>query len=286
MSAYPYPGTVHGVGEGLRFVALGDSVTVGLGDPAGDRWRGWAHLLAESLATAYPVTFTNLAGIGATADQVRREQLPEAIRLRPQLASLVVGVNDTMRSTFDPGRIREDLCTVADQLASNGARLLMVRFHDHGRVFRLPSPLRAALWRRIAELNAIYDEIHRTYGGICLDLSSNTEVYTRSAWSIDRLHPSERGHRWLAKAFAERLEVADLSVLENAAGAVPTKWQELHWLVSRGVPWAFRRIRDLGPWTVRLAVAELTGALSRSGAETADGSGCRTGTAVDARLPR
>ena len=34
----------------LRFVALGDSLTEGVGDPVGDRWRGWAELLAHGLA--------------------------------------------------------------------------------------------------------------------------------------------------------------------------------------------------------------------------------------------
>ncbi len=36
------------------FVALGDSITVGMGDPApeGGGWRGWAALLAASLHAA------------------------------------------------------------------------------------------------------------------------------------------------------------------------------------------------------------------------------------------
>lgn len=33
----------------VRFVALGDSLTEGVGDPTGDGWRGWAALLADGL---------------------------------------------------------------------------------------------------------------------------------------------------------------------------------------------------------------------------------------------
>jgi lysophospholipase L1-like esterase len=37
----------------LRYVALGDSVTLGIVDLTTRGWRGWAALLAESLAPAY-----------------------------------------------------------------------------------------------------------------------------------------------------------------------------------------------------------------------------------------
>ncbi len=49
----------------VRFVALGDSLTEGVGDPVGAGWRGWAALLAASLAEdSEHVRFTNLAVSG------------------------------------------------------------------------------------------------------------------------------------------------------------------------------------------------------------------------------
>ena len=59
------------------FVALGDSITVGMGDPApdGDGWRGWAALLAASL---HQPVMHNLATLGALAADVERLQLPAA----------------------------------------------------------------------------------------------------------------------------------------------------------------------------------------------------------------
>lgn len=36
----------------IRFAALGDSLTEGVGAPGSDGWRGWAALLAPSLAAA------------------------------------------------------------------------------------------------------------------------------------------------------------------------------------------------------------------------------------------
>ena len=85
----------------LRFAALGDSTTFGLGDPVVGGWRGWARLLAEALsASAYDVSFCNLAVPGATAETVLRDQLPDAVAHRPDLVALIVGINDAMKSTW------------------------------------------------------------------------------------------------------------------------------------------------------------------------------------------
>ena len=46
----------------IRFAALGDSVTLGIGDPMPQGgWRGWAALLADSLAPPDQVELSNLA---------------------------------------------------------------------------------------------------------------------------------------------------------------------------------------------------------------------------------
>ena len=103
-----------------RFAALGDSITLGVGDPVrparpagpawADRpvrgrrgWRGWAALLAEGLNEP---GLHNLAVNGACMADVERDQLPRALQLRPDIASVVVGVNDTLRPNFDPDRYR------------------------------------------------------------------------------------------------------------------------------------------------------------------------------------
>ena len=101
------------------FAALGDSITLGVGDPApGGGWRGWAAFLAESLPGGRLV---NLAANGARAADVERTQLPRALELRPDVASVVVGVNDILRAGFDaaahPGRARS-----RDRLAERGRR--------------------------------------------------------------------------------------------------------------------------------------------------------------------
>jgi len=260
-------------------VALGDSTTVGVGDPMngssttdlsgagarpGEGWRGWASLLADSLASSHRVTFSNFATSGATVPIVATEQLPEAMSVadgRIDIASLIVGVNDTLRSTFDAGRIREHLHQIADELTARGALLLTVRFHDHGKVFGLPKWLRRPLWHRIEQVNVVFDDLHARYGGIRLDMADYPEVYRRDFWSIDRLHPGERGHRKLARAFADELAVRGLPIDVrpelDCAYRPPSPWADAMWLVREGVPWVGRRANDLLPWAARMAVTQV-----------------------------
>ena len=244
----------------LRFASLGDNATVGLGDPVPGGWRGWSRLLAEALATRYDVSYCNLAAVGATSGDVVRTQLDAAVAHRPDLASLVVGINDTMRAGWEPARLRHELMTCAEALTDAGATLLTARFHDHGAVFGLPGVLRRPLHTRIQVVNEAYDEVQATYGGHRVDLAARPDVLERGFWAVDRLHPSELGHRALARAYAELLISAGLDFEPPAlepSGGEPLGWrQDVAWIVRQGGPWVGRRARDLGPWAVRMAWEE------------------------------
>jgi hypothetical protein len=176
------------------------------------------------------------------------------------MASLVVGVNDTMRASWNPARLREELMTCAAALRDAGATLLTARFHDHGAVFGLPGVLRRPLHARIQVVNGVYDEVHATFGGHRLDLALRPDVYDRTFWAVDRLHPSELGHRALARGYADLLLASGLDFeppsLEPSGGRLLGWRQDLAWLVTEGGPWVGRRARDLGPWAVRMAWEE------------------------------
>lgn len=244
----------------LRFAALGDSTTYGIGDPVPNGWRGWARLLSDALGTGHPVSFCNLAVSGATTLSVRYGQLDEAVRHQPDIASLIVGVNDTMRSNWDVARIRDDLHTCAETLHAQGAMLLTARFHDHGEVFGLPGVLRRPLFKRIEAVNEVYDEIHERFDTLRIDLALRPEVRTREFWSIDRLHPSELGHRALARGYGELLHARgldfELTPIVRDGGYEPNWRTDVAWMVTEGAPWVGRRAKDLGPWAMRMALTE------------------------------
>lgn len=242
----------------VRFAAVGDSFTAGIGDPHGDGYRGWARILAGAMQKDHDVSFTNLARPGSLVADVRGEQLKAALDHRPHVASLIVGLNDTMRAAFDPAQLRKDLLHCAARFAEQGTLLMTVRFHDHSRLFHLPRPLARPLRSRIAVLNEVYDEIHQRHHGVRLDLSTHPGVYDREFWSIDRLHPSELGHRAVADEFAALLDERGLSFDGpgfDLDGLDATRWDELRWLRAEVLPWIGRRVKDLGPHVASNAIS-------------------------------
>ncbi|GHF38761.1 lysophospholipase L1-like esterase [Amycolatopsis bartoniae] len=243
-----------------RLAVLGDSTAVGLGDPVPGRgWRGVGPFVAQALAVPAD-GYLNAAVTGARMRCVRYDQLPAAVAHRPDVALVIVGMNDTLRSDFDPVDMAADLDHVVTTLRALGTVVVPVRFHDHGKVFRLPGPLYRALKARIDELNAAIDGVVRHHGVPCLDLGSMPGAYDLSAWSVDRLHPSELGHRMLAAGLTGLLAAAGIAVAEPVSlvcsgGIRPRTVDHVGWLVVKGLPWLWRRGRDLLPYAAGILAA-------------------------------
>jgi lysophospholipase L1-like esterase len=251
----------------IRFAVLGDSASCGVGDPTPEGWRGWARILAGAIDVDHHVTSCNLATPGAVVADVRREQLPDALAHRPVIASLVVGLNDVLRSTWDPEQIRADLLHCAGALARQGALVMTVRFHDHTRVLGLPRLLARPLRRRIEVLNAIYDEVHEQYGALRLDLAADPAIYSRDLWAFDRLHPSELGHRRLADQVAVLLNAEGLVFARPSLTCTSrplTRREQARTLAVDVAPWLGRRLREVAPWIVRQPVSLLANAGARA----------------------
>lgn len=244
---------------------LGDSTAVGLGDPLpGGGWRGFGPLLAGALGPAGEVRYLNLSFTGARMGCLRHRQLPSALSARPDVAVIFAGMNDTLRSDFDPAAVGDDLDAMVTALQAIGAVVLTARFHEHERVFWLPGPLRRALHQRVRQLNAATEQVVTRRGVLCLDLHLMPGAYTAAAWSMDRLHPSERGHRMLALGFAQLLLSAGIAVpypveLACSGGRQVTTTHHLAWLLVQGVPWLVRRGQDFLPHAATLVLRDLLG---------------------------
>ena len=262
----------------LRVVALGDSLTEGLGDPApGGGWRGWAALLAEGLAAGPgdgpglrpgdgrapavgAVDLRNLAVSGARTRDVRDRQLPQARSHRPQLASVVVGVNDTLRASYDINEVARNLDHTLGALADGGALLLTACLPDPGRMLGLPAPLARPLARRMRSVNEVVHALGDRYAAVHVHVAEADWVDDPRMWSVDRLHPSERGHRSLAGEFHAQLRARGLAT-GRAPGTEPTaaapgRGAQAWWMATKGSRWVLERCSDLLPDLLRLAAAE------------------------------
>ena len=77
-------------GESVRYVAIGDSFTEGVGDVDRRRpnsLRGWADRVAEGIGAVDPqAQYANLAIRGRLLGPILDEQLPRALDLCPNIA--------------------------------------------------------------------------------------------------------------------------------------------------------------------------------------------------------
>ncbi|MCX4967590.1 SGNH/GDSL hydrolase family protein [Streptomyces sp. NBC_00654] len=233
-----------------RFVALGDSQTEGLGD--GDDTtglRGWADRLAERLAPHNPgVQYANLAVRGRLAGQVREEQLAPALALRPDLATVVAGVNDLLRPRFDADEVAGHLEAMFAALTGGGARVATLTFPDMARI----TPLARPVAPRVTALNHRIRRAAHRHGVVVADTAHHSVVTDPRLWSPDRLHAGPLGHDRIAAAVAEALGVpgADDSWTHPLPGpreTTPAGWRtaagDLRWAASFLGPWLVRRLQ-------------------------------------------
>ncbi|MDG4863127.1 SGNH/GDSL hydrolase family protein, partial [Streptomyces sp. T-3] len=188
-----------------RYVAIGDSQTEGIGD--GDEvrgYRGWADRLAEILAVGNPgLQYANLAVRGRLAAGVKAEQLGPALALKPDLVTVMAGMNDLIKPGADPARIAAELEGMFAELAASGARVATVTFPDIGRI----SPLLRRALPRVVDLNARIREAADRHGVLVLDTFAHPVAADPRLWSHDRLHAGPVGHARIAAGMAHTLGV-------------------------------------------------------------------------------
>ncbi|MFF7631993.1 SGNH/GDSL hydrolase family protein [Kitasatospora sp. NPDC008050] len=257
----PAPAEAAARPEAVRFAALGDSLTEGVGSPCGDGWRGWTALLAPALAPDPAlVAHHNLAASGALATDLTERQLPGALALRPQFAAVVIGGNDTLRAGFDIARTAAALDAALRALVGQGAVPLTACLPSPGLLLGLPGALARPLARRMAAVNAVVHELSLRHRAIHLHLAELPWLDERALLSADRLHPSPAGHLLIARRFHALLAESGHRVGPPPAAVQapppPGRAADLWWLATRGTAWLARRSVDLLPGLLALAAAE------------------------------
>jgi lysophospholipase L1-like esterase len=188
--------------EYLRYVALGDSYTIGTSVGENDRWPN--RLVASQEPDVRLELVANLAVNGATSADVLDRQLPHVPGLQPEFATLLVGVNDVVRGV-SPERYAANLEAILDHLLEllPHNRLLMVSTPDYTRTprgadFGEPTRQRTA----IARANEVARTAADARGIAFVDISdiADRAGEERTLVAIDGLHPSGRQYElWVER---------------------------------------------------------------------------------------
>jgi hypothetical protein len=261
-------------------VSLGDSFSCGEGVGLN---LAPEQIWVDRLARGLGLELVQLAQAGATVGDVRRLQVPLAEhRGLGAVASVFTGPNDAFRPHFDPHELCRSYLEILARLGADGAVVLVGRWHDPLRLYPLPNRWRRGVLARVADINTAIDAAVasvRTRGVrvAILDLEVEQSLARREAWAVDRIHPSESGHRDIALAARRVLstelvetepsslgdsprggsaadspvEPVDGSVCEDVA---PSGWSELRWWVCHGTPWMVARLGQLAIPVSQLAL--------------------------------
>ena len=109
----------------LLYVALGDSTGVGVGAPSGG---GYPDRLLRMLALP-SLRLLNLCESGATSADVITGQLPRALKTRPLLITIGIGINDVGLQIPDES-FAVNLETIVVALRKLGARMAINNIPD------------------------------------------------------------------------------------------------------------------------------------------------------------
>jgi lysophospholipase L1-like esterase len=188
-----------------RYVALGDSSTLGVDDPAPEGgYRGWSQRLAEHIAkTQGGLHYANLSAYGLTTAEVRELQLEAALALRPDLASVFCGTNDVTGWSFDADAVGADIEHMQRALVDSGATVLTFTLPDLTPVM----PLARLIAPRIAVLNQAIVRASKATGTLLVDFAAHPVATDSRLWSEDRIHANTAGHARMAEALANALQL-------------------------------------------------------------------------------
>ncbi len=183
-------------GPPLRYLVLGDSTAAGQG---AKYEHGIAIRTADYLANSHTVTMINLGVSGATVVDVVRQQLPEALGLRPDIVLLSVGSNDVTHFTSFEA-VASDLTKILSSLASlpTHPKIIVTGSADLGSVPRFGQPLRSIAGYRTVQYNAVFERVCKSHEAIWADLSARTSKAFRTDQTLfasDRFHPNDRGYK-------------------------------------------------------------------------------------------
>ena len=247
--AIPAEGSVSGVTDTSRYVALGDSFTEGVGDPdpgSPNGVRGWADRVAEQLILADPSwTYANLAIRGRKMRQILDEQIDAALALQPSLVTIYAGANDILRPRIDIDALMEEYDDGVARLRAAGADVVLFTGFDTSG---------SAVFGQTRGRTAIYNEWVREIadrrGATIVDYWRLREFQDWRYWDVDRMHMSTAGHTLMAARVLEALKASHrIDLPELDARPTLNRLEQLRadaqWAREYLTPWVGRRLRKV-----------------------------------------
>lgn len=241
----------------LTFAIIGDSAASGVGDSdnRGNHF-GWGYHLAQAFAE--PIIYINASRPGAQSKEVYEEQLPKILIHNPELVAVIVGGNDLLRNGFSPEVFEENLNATLREIEKIGATSMLLELHDPTVIVPMPRLVARVCRRRVNAVNRITHKMAHRYSSILLETRSLEDIYNKSKWHVDRMHPSRLGHQFIADNYAHLLRKRGFFVdpVRFTRTNNRSRKDSIIWMLKNGTPWFLKRSVDLLPAILYLMVVE------------------------------
>ena len=178
----------------LRYLALGDSYTIGTG--ASDAAHAWPSIIAARLGAE----LANPAVNGYTTLDLTREELPYLETFRPDMVSVLIGVNDLVQGR-SADQYKKSLSTIYD--AVDGRRVVAVSIPTWSYV---PAAAQFGGKDHVERLTKTFNDValeeagERGFTWVDLGEASTSHIGAKGWIASDQLHPGDAQYAAWAEA--------------------------------------------------------------------------------------
>jgi len=165
-------------------VALGDSLTAGLGVAADEAYPARLEARLAREGYAYRVVNAGVSG-DTTAGGLRR--VDWVLRAKPEIVIVALGANDGLRAQ-SPQAMRENLAAIVRRLQAAGARVLLAGM-------RLPPNYGTEYTK---EFQAVFPEVARSTGAAFMPFLLDGVAADPRLNQPDGIHPTAAGQQVIA----------------------------------------------------------------------------------------
>ena len=202
-----------------KIVFIGDSITdAGRTEPAyKPLGNGYVHFAANTLLAKYPNYRLNIINTGINGDTIRllaKRWDEDCIQHKPDLVSVMIGINDLWRQHVEPDRLHEAVFPKEYEITY---KLLLSKLKQHCNcdiVLMEPfmfcndpeNKMYKALQTYLDIVHKLSEEFNTTLVTLMHDIEKALNEVPSKLWSDDMVHPFVWAHCWIAQRWLDGVD--------------------------------------------------------------------------------
>jgi len=202
--------------SGTTILFQGDSITDADRNrrKAHDLGTGYVMMVAERFLAKHPEVNVRFLNRGISGDRVRdlrKRWEKDCLSLRPDVVSILIGVNDTLETFFwgEPSSVEsfeEDFVSILNLTRKNLDAQIVLLEPFLLSLSKEQIVLRQDIDARIKVVRKLAKEFKTDLVQLDLIFSEAAKVKTPEFWSMDGVHPTPAGHGLIAESWLGNME--------------------------------------------------------------------------------